>query len=708
MNKVLIPFLLAFVSYAFAVDVMPDFVDPRDGQTYKTVQIGAQRWFAENLRYKLKGSFCYDNRDYNCSRYGRLYNWAMAMRMVDYYNNHSITKFDFSKVKGKYHDVCPKGWHVPSNKDWFKLKYYVGRVGRSDGVGISLKSSDLWDRELRVPAGADEFGFNAIPAGEKSVYGGFMDMGRTAQFWSSMEIDNVGAYYWSMMYDTRTLDKEFAAKDEAVSVRCVEDKLYEIKEPPPPPVVVVPEVVKVKDKEVLTIHIGDQVWMAKNLDVDVPGSFCHERKIENCSKYGRFYTWTAAMKLSDGYATKSAQDSVKRIHRGVCPVGWHIPSIYDFDRLNAYLKDIDDAVGVGTNLKARDVWSETENSMAGENGFGFNAFPYGVMLSDTVSGMDSLTGFWSTAEKDSATAFFWSLRYDSDDLFRDSLGKTVAFPVRCLMDPPGVDEIYDSTALYDSRDENRYKTVEIGGVRWMAENLRFAVPGSFCYENKDIRCRNYGRLYPWHVAMRLPEDFLANPVEGGITAEHQGVCPAGWHMPSQHDWNKLVEDVTKMRKGNVAAALKMREGWVRGGAPISEASGFRAIPAGARYNDGEFAELGTSVYFWEASGGDGAGAGYWNLINSRDVFTHAEDFENAAFSVRCVKNAMPDVKMVKKAHVQEGAQETPAGDAAPVQEAPASGTSVPETNTSAPAATAPVSGSPAAVETPAAAPAAAP
>lgn len=666
MRKPAIIILLLMAMDLFAIDQMPDFKDPRDKRVYKTVQIGAQRWFAENLRFEIKGSYCYDNRDYNCSRYGRLYDWATAMMMVDYYNSNSIKKYDFSKVKGKYHDICPRGWHVPSNKDWFKLKYYVGRAGRSDGVGVSLKSSELWEQELRVPAGSDEFGFNAIPAGEKNVYSGFIDLGRTAQFWSTMEIDAGGAYYWSLMYDTRTLEKEFAAKDEAVSVRCVEDKLYEIKEPPPPPPVVVPEVVKIKDKEVLTVHIGDQVWMAKNLDVDVPGSFCYERKDENCSKFGRYYTWPAAMKLSDGYAAKLGQDSVKRVHRGVCPVGWHIPSIYDFDRLKAYIKDIDDAVSVGTNLKARDVWLESENSMAGENGFGFNAFPYGMMLSDTVSGKDSLTGFWSTAEKDSATAFFWSLRYDNDDFIRDSLGKMTAFPVRCLMDPPGVDEIYDSTALYDSRDENRYKTVEIGGVRWMAENLRFAVPGSFCYENKDIRCRSYGRLYPWHVAMRLPEDFLVNPVEGGITVEHQGVCPAGWHMPSQKDWDKLVEDVSKM-KGSVASALKMREGWVRGGAPISEASGFNAIPAGARYSDGEFVELGTSVYFWEASGGNDAGAGYWNLINSRDELTRAEEFEGAAFSVRCVKNAMPDVKMVKPA--RGATQDTSA--AAPAATAPA-------------------------------------
>lgn len=637
MRLTIISLLVAFsVSGSFAiVNPMPDLVDSRDKQKYKTVQIGEQRWMAENLRYKLKGSHCYKKNETICKKHGRLYSWASSMMLVDFYNS-AIAKETVTMV----HDICPKGWRVPTNKDWKKLNYYVTKLGYSDGAGLSLKSKEGWDRELRLPAGSDEFGFNALPAGEMNYGGEFMDLGASTQFWAANEYDAYGAYFWRITYDSRLFEKVYDAKDNSFSVRCVEDKYYKPIEPPPPPTVVKTETVKVQNKEILTIHVGDQVWMAKNLDVDVPGSSCYEKKPENCKKYGRLYTWSAAMKLPEEYAGKSARDSVKRTHRGLCPNGWHVPSIYDFERLNAYIKDIDEAVGVGTNLKARDVWPESDNSLPGENGFGFNVIPSGFMpASDVFAGMDSLTGFWSTAEKDSASAFFWSIHYDSDDLARDSTNKAAAFPVRCLMDPPGVDEIYDSTALYDSRDENRYKTVEIGGKRWMAENLRFAAPGSFCYEDKDIRCRSYGRLYPWPVAMRLPADFITNPVEGMITVEHQGVCPAGWHVPSQKEWDDMMQAVAQMQKGSVAAALKTREGWVRGGALITESSGFKAIPAGVRHNDGEFMELGTSAYFWEASGGGETGAAYWNLINGKDEVMRAEDFENMALSLRCVMNA---------------------------------------------------------------------
>ena len=132
--------------------------------------------------------------------------------------------------------------------------------------------------------------------------------------------------------------------------------------------------------------------------------------------------------------------------------------------------------------------------------------------------------------------------------------------------------------------------------------------------------------------------------------------------------------VQRMGKGSVAAALKTREGWNRGGAPITEASGFNAIPAGLRYNDGEYMDLGSSTYFWETSGGyEGTGAGYWNLINARDEVMQAEDFDNMAVSVRCVKNTAPPKKAEGAANA-EGALKalsaTP-DSAAPAGTAPA-------------------------------------
>ena len=644
------------VGVAFShVEKMPDFKDIRDGRTYKTVQIGEQRWFAENLRFNVKGSWCYDKKDYNCERYGRLYDWAMAMRMSDYYNSHSIKKFDFSKLKpGQYHDACPVGWHVPTNKDWYKLKYFVAKKGISDGVGISLKSTELWEKELRMPAASDEFGFNAIPAGIKQPYSGFMDLGRTTQFWSSNEIDDGGAYYWNLMYDSRTLEKVYSGKDDGISIRCVEDKLYEVKEPPPPPRKVVPQVVKVQNKVLRTVHIGDQVWMVDNLNVNVPGSFCYEYKEENCEKYGRLYPWTVVMKLDEKFSKTVARDSVmKRKPRGICPNGWHIPTVFDFQNLIAYLKDIDDAVGAGTTLRAREGWQESHDVLLGEHGFGFTGLAAGYR--DTMGvfvGREFFTGFWSGTEGDSLRALAWTLPYDNDDFVMESAMKDNAYSVRCLMDPPDDDELYDSTSLTDIRDGNRYRTVAVGEEVWMAENLRFAALGSFCYEDKDNRCRNYGRLYPWHVAMRLPEDFIESTLDRAsleaVAQDHQGICPDGWHIPRQEEWLRLGKYAVGLRKG-LGAALKSRDGWVQGGEPVNNASGFNALPAGSRYIDGEYAELGSSAYFWAAEGGAGMGAVYWNLINSKDDFATAEDFEHSAFSLRCVKNKAGSAKAPESA-----------------------------------------------------------
>lgn len=679
---------LIFIASSFGyVERMPDLQDSRDGRVYKTVQIGDQRWMAENLRYKIKGSFCYEKKDYNCEKYGRLYDWSMAMKLVDFYNTHSVKKLAGKYQKGLIHDACPMGWHLPTNKEWKKMKFFVGKKGISDGVGLSLRAAENWEKELRIPAASDEFGFSALPGGERDFEGRFFDLGRSAVFWTSSEYDEGGARMWWMYYDSRTIESNYDTKETAASVRCVEDRLYEIKEPPAPVPKVIPKIVEVQGRKMQTVHIGDQVWMANNVDTKVPGSFCYEDKEENCTKYGRLYTWTAVLKLAEKFATESARDSIsKRKPKGICPNGWHVPTNLDYIRLNSYLKDIDDGVGVGVNLRSRTGWRESENALLGENGFGFNGEPFGALKygeppkscvsvikeiipgeqdpktkkvapPDTLyvdscvvdsswtpalayEGIGTLTGFWTGSEIGSNTAEVRKLSYDDDDFIADTVRKEEAYYLRCMMDPPDEDELYDSTAIWDKRDDNKYRTVVVGKDTWMAENLRFAAPGSFCYEDKDVRCRSYGRLYPWHVAMRLPVDYIENSMTGGITEEHQGICPDGWHVPTNDEWIALGQAALNKRRGGIGSSLKNKEFWARGGAPISAATGFNALPAGNRFVDGEYMELGSSTYFWTAAGGDGMGGVYWYIVNNKDDFTSAEDFDGASFSLRCVKNKM--------------------------------------------------------------------
>jgi uncharacterized protein (TIGR02145 family) len=196
--------------------------------------------------------------------------------------------------------------------------------------------------------------------------------------------------------------------------------------------------------------------------------------------------------------------------------------------------------------------------------------------------------------------------------------------------------------LTDSRDGQTYKTVTIGTQTWMAENLNYAVDSSWCYENSADSCAKYGRLYQWASAMALPVAYN-DALWGGSDANHQGVCPAGWHLPTNAEWTVLGNAVGGE---NVAGtALKSTSGWNEGGNG-TDAYGFSALPAGCRYGDGFFNDVGDYAGFWSASE-DGTGLAYnLNLDYSARMYTDTDerndygsgDDGHYALSVRCLKN----------------------------------------------------------------------
>ena len=133
----------------------------------------------------------------------------------------------------------------------------------------------------------------------------------------------------------------------------------------------------------------------------------------------------------------------------------------------------------------------------------------------------------------------------------------------------------------DSRDGHRYKTVKIGNQWWMAQNLNYETKyGSSCYNDDVSNCTKYGRLYTWATAIGKSEEQCGcgNSCDLGSDIV-QGVCPAGWHLPSRTEWETLIDAVGDLF--TAGAKLKARTGWTAyGGITNEDAYGFSALPAG--------------------------------------------------------------------------------------------------------------------------------
>jgi len=140
-----------------------------DDITFKTVVIGTQTWMAENLNCNISGSKCYNNNEYYCDTYGRLYDWETAMALYSHCNDLS-----YCVMKEPYQGICPSGWHIPNNEDWSVLMNFVNpncplysvngtvSVASCADAGAKLKAKSGWNGGI---AGKDVYGFSALPGG---------------------------------------------------------------------------------------------------------------------------------------------------------------------------------------------------------------------------------------------------------------------------------------------------------------------------------------------------------------------------------------------------------------------------------------------------------------------------------------------------------------------------------------------------------------
>jgi len=364
---------------AFIATAKPDapFKDPRDGKTYKTIKVGEQVWFAENLNHNIGTNLCYREKEDNCNKYGRLYDWEAAIR------------------------ACPSGWHLPTKNEWEKLiNPILPGYPETDKV---FKSKSGWEKE----DGVDAIGFSALPGGYRHR-GFFHSEGQSARWWTADETTNEVS-----IGDRNDVYFSSGRKEDGglLSVRCLQGEAGpEIKAKLEKYAAEIAPFKDTRDGKTYKKFIrGYKVWMAENLNYDAKGSKCYDNKPENCAKYGRLYDYETAKKS--------------------CPAGWRLPT------RNEWPESFNLKTGSGWD----NVGRSTPGS--GTDEIGFSALPggfYGSYFGSPVGFTDiGKSARWWVETPDANNL----LAYQANISSNTSIGvigndKSWLFSVRCVSNTP--------------------------------------------------------------------------------------------------------------------------------------------------------------------------------------------------------------------------------------------------------------------------------
>ena len=449
----------------------------------------------------------------------------------------------------------------------------------------------------------------------------------------------------------------------------------------------------VDGNEYNTVQIGDQCWMRENLRTT---KYANGTPISNggsnnsettpyyydfsshtlpLEKRGYLYNWAAVM---NGASSSSAYPSGVQ---GVCPTGWHVPSDAEWTQLTDYVSSQSQYVcGSDNSYIAKALASETGwnsntstctvgNDQTSNNTTGFSAVPAGYC---SVSSFDDAGGyayFWSSTQSSSYYAYTRTLYYGDAYVSRGSYYRGYGFSVRCLRDMVVVDEkSCPGTPTVTDIDGNEYNTVQIGEQCWMRENLRTTkyangtpisnggsnnsetTPYYYDFSSHTLPLEKRGYLYNWAAVMNGASSSSAYP--SGV----QGVCPTGWHVPSDAEWTQLTDYVSSQSQyvcgsdnSYIAKALASETGWnsntstctVGNDQSANNETGFGAVPAGHFGNlNGplDYYDYGYRIHFWSATEASSNAAWYRELYYGYSYVNRSYISKVEGFSVRCLRD----------------------------------------------------------------------
>jgi uncharacterized protein (TIGR02145 family) len=213
------------------------------GESYPTVQIGTQCWFAKNLNVgtMINSSasvdsqtnngviekYCYNNDPANCTTYGGLYQWAEA---VQYQNGASNTTSPNPAITGNVRGICPNGWHLPSDAEYCTLTTFLDATVNctvfsnwigTDAGGKMKSVSGLWTSPNN--GATNSSGFSALPGGSRSTFSSFYTLGSNTYFWSSSESSSSTAIDCHLNHYDPKINRSNFPKNLGLSARCTQD-----------------------------------------------------------------------------------------------------------------------------------------------------------------------------------------------------------------------------------------------------------------------------------------------------------------------------------------------------------------------------------------------------------------------------------------------------------------------------------------------------
>ena len=485
-----------------------------------------------------------------------------------------------------------------------------------------------------------------------------------------------------------------------------------------------------------TVKIGNQCWTKENMRAThysdgtpisesdssmsstVPNYFNNTNSGEAFEQRGYLYNWPAAMHTA---ASSAANPSGVQ---GICPTGWHVPSDAEWTQLTEYVGSQSEYVCGSANthiakaLAATTGWYSSTvacavgNDPASNNATGFSAVSAGYIDTE-VSGVNA--DFWSSTTGSDNKPFDRYIAGFRTNVNRYSCDLNNGLSVRCLRDNLSVAEQLNSaneqiaaqqtvldnmnfecgTSTVKDYDGNEYNTVKIGNQCWTKENLRTthysngeeislglfdldhsSTTTAYRYypDNHSGMVDTYGYLYNWPAVMHGAASSSANP--SGV----QGICPNGWHVPSDSEWTQLTDYVSGRSEyvcgifNTIAKALASATGcWaectdcdddynpcaVGYNQSTNNATGFSAMPAG-EHSGLSYEPSSHIAYFWsstERNGYDGYYAWYRYLYHNSEYVTRDDHGKEAGYSVRCLRDNLSVVDQLNNANEQIAAQQ---------------------------------------------------